>query len=130
MPGLSFPDVNVWMAALLPEHIHHELAKSWWESDEFDSICFTRVTQISVLRLLTTPAIMNGKPLTIKAAWKLYDRSFSTIEWPTCLKLPKASVISAAAVRIISPRPKFGMTRGSLRWRRATTEQLLHLIPG
>jgi len=37
MPGLSFPDVNVWMAALLPEHIHHELAKSWWESDEFDS---------------------------------------------------------------------------------------------
>ena len=76
MPGLSFPDVNVWMAALLPEHIHHELAKSWWESDEFDSICFTRVAQISVLRLLTTPAVMNGKPLTMKAAWKLYDRLF------------------------------------------------------
>jgi uncharacterized protein len=76
MPGLSFPDVNVWMAALLPEHIHNKIAKSWWESDEFDSICFTRITQISVLRLLTTPAVMNGKPFTMRAAWKLYDRLF------------------------------------------------------
>jgi len=45
MPRLSFPDVNVWMAALLPEHVHHGIAKSWWKSDEYDSICFTRITQ-------------------------------------------------------------------------------------
>ena len=77
MPGLSFPDVNVWMAALLPEHVHHRSAKFWWDSDEFDSICFTRITQISVLRLLTTAPVMNGKPLTMKAAWRTYDRLFS-----------------------------------------------------
>src|SRR5579884_2217292 len=77
MPGLSFPDVNVWMAVLLPEHIHHNVAKTWWNSDSSDSICFTRVTQISVLRLLTTSSVMNGKPLTMKAAWKTYDRLFA-----------------------------------------------------
>lgn len=73
---LSFPDVNVWMAVLLAEHSHHDLAKSWWRSDNSDSLCFTRITQLSVLRLLTTPAIMNGKPLTMNAAWKAYDRLF------------------------------------------------------
>ncbi len=77
MSGLSFPDVNVWMAALLPEHSHHSVAKSWWKSDEFESICFTRITQMSLLRLLTTSAVMNGKPLTMKAAWKAYDHLFS-----------------------------------------------------
>lgn len=77
MPGLSFPDVNVWMALLLSEHIHHPIAKSWWKSEEFDSICFTRVTQISVLRLLTTSAVMNNNPLTMKKAWKVYDRLFT-----------------------------------------------------
>lgn len=77
MPALSFPDVNVWMSVLLAEHVHHEIAKSWWNSDEFDDICFTRITQMSVLRLLTTSAVMNGKPLTMRSAWKAYDRLFT-----------------------------------------------------
>ncbi len=76
MLALSFPDVNVWLAALLPEHIHHMTANSWWKSDEFEAICFTRITQISVLRLLTNSTVMNGKPLTMKAAWKTYDGLF------------------------------------------------------
>jgi toxin-antitoxin system PIN domain toxin len=77
MAGLSFPDVNVWMAVLLSEHTHHSLVQSWWESDESEAICFTRITQISVLRLLTTSTVMNGKPLTMKAAWKAHDRLFT-----------------------------------------------------
>lgn len=77
MPGLSFLDVNVWTAVLLTEHIHHEPAKSWWKLDDSDSLCFTRITQISVLRLLTTSSVMNGKPLTMNAAWETYDRLFA-----------------------------------------------------
>lgn len=77
MPAMSFPDVNVWMAALLLEHIHHEIAKSWWKSNNFDSICFTRISQISVLRLLTTSSVMNGKPLTMRSAWRTYERLFT-----------------------------------------------------
>lgn len=55
MTLLSFPDVNVWLALVL-------------------EIC--RVTRLSVLRLLTTAAAMNGKPLTMKQAWHAYDRLF------------------------------------------------------
>jgi toxin-antitoxin system PIN domain toxin len=64
------------MAVLLSEHLHHERAKRWWSEEESGAICFIRVTQISVLRLLTTSSVMNGKPLTAKTAWKTYERLF------------------------------------------------------
>ena len=76
MTSLSFPDVNVWLALLLADHIHRPAAKAWWESDTADSIVFCRVTQISVLRVLTSAAAMNGQPLTMKQAWRAYDRLF------------------------------------------------------
>jgi uncharacterized protein len=76
MAGLTFPDVNVWLAILHFEHVHHRIAKSWWETDDSDAICFTRITQMSLLRLLTTPAVMNQKPLSMSAAWSAYDRLF------------------------------------------------------
>jgi hypothetical protein len=76
MTSLSFPDVNVWLAVLLADHIHRASAREWWESESSETIGFCRVTQISVLRLLTTAAAMNGKPLTMKQAWRAYDRLF------------------------------------------------------
>jgi hypothetical protein len=76
MAALIFPDVNVWLAILHFEHVHHAIAKSWWQTDDSDAICFTRITQISLLRLLTTPAVMNQKPLSMSAAWSAYDRLF------------------------------------------------------
>jgi hypothetical protein len=76
MTSLSFPDVNVWLAVLLADHIHRAPARKWWESDVSAIIAFSRFTQISVLRLLTTAAAMNGKPLSMSAAWHAYDRLF------------------------------------------------------
>ncbi len=72
----SFPDVNVWMAILIGDHVHRSAAKTWWEGDQSALIGFTRLTQISVLRLLTTSAVMNGKPFTMPQAWAAYDRLF------------------------------------------------------
>jgi uncharacterized protein len=76
MTSLSFPDVNVWLAVLLADHVHRPPARKWWESDGSAIIAFSRFTQIGVLRLLTTAAVMNGKPLTMSAAWHAYDRLF------------------------------------------------------
>jgi uncharacterized protein len=76
MAGLTFPDVNVWLAIPHFEHVHHPITESWWETDDSDAICFTRITQISLLRLLTTPAVVNQKPLSMSAAWSAYDRLF------------------------------------------------------
>jgi len=76
MTSLSFPDVNVWLALLLADHIHRAVASEWWETGSSGTIAFCRLTQIGVLRLLTTAAAMNGKPLTMTEAWRAYDRLF------------------------------------------------------
>jgi len=76
MISSSFPDVNVWLALLLEDHVHRGAARRWWESTESDLIGFLRVTQMSVLRLLTTQAAMNGRPLRMPEAWAAYDRLF------------------------------------------------------
>jgi toxin-antitoxin system PIN domain toxin len=70
--SLVFPDVNVWLALASEEHIHHLEAFAWWRQ-EAGPIAFCRFTQIGLLRLLTTAAVMNGKPLAMKRAWTIYD---------------------------------------------------------
>lgn len=76
MTSSSFPDVNVWLALLLEDHVHRPAALRWWKSDQSSVIGFLRLTQMSVLRLLTTAAAMNGKPLRMREAWTAYDRLF------------------------------------------------------
>jgi toxin-antitoxin system PIN domain toxin len=75
MNSLSFPDINVWLALAAPEHVHAALARRWWEQ-ETGMIAFSRLTQLGFLRLMTTAAVMDGKPLTIAAAWRVYDRLY------------------------------------------------------
>lgn len=76
MALLSYPDVNVWFALLVENHLHHEKAVGWWRSSQATAIGICRATQISVLRLLTTAAAMNGNPLTMAEPWASYDRLF------------------------------------------------------
>jgi len=64
------------LALLLENHVHRAAARHWLESTESGVIGFLRITQMSVLRLLTTPAAMNGKPLRMPEAWAAYDRLF------------------------------------------------------
>lgn len=67
--------MNVWLALATPEHVHAGLARRWWEQ-ESGTIAFCRLTQLGLLRLMTTAAAMDGKPLTIAQAWGVYDRFF------------------------------------------------------
>jgi len=73
MTSLSFPDINVWLALATPEHVHAKVAKRWWD-EQAGEIAFSRFTQMGFLRLLTTDAVMDGKPLTMDEAWRVYDR--------------------------------------------------------
>ena len=77
MTSLVFPDLNVWLALVLADHAHRQLAKTWWENDESDTLAFLRLTQLGLLRLLTTASVMNGQPLTMPEAWAAYDRLFA-----------------------------------------------------
>jgi hypothetical protein len=67
------PDVNVWFALAVEEHQHHAAARRWWDSVT-GYLGFLRLTQIGLLRLLTSAAPMGGKPLTNEQAWDVYDR--------------------------------------------------------
>lgn len=75
MSSLSFPDLNVWLALATQEHVHHAVARNWW-NEQGGSIAFCRMSQLGFLRLLSTAAAMDNKPLTIAEAWRVHDRFF------------------------------------------------------
>jgi toxin-antitoxin system PIN domain toxin len=69
-----FPDINVWIALTYRRHSHYESAKAWLDSVSDDSeLCFCRFTQLGLLRLLTTSAIMGKQVRTQTEAWEIYD---------------------------------------------------------
>lgn len=76
MTSSNFPDVNVWLALLMADHVHRHSARVWWESGAAESIAFCRITQVGVLRLLTSVTAMNGKPLSMQQAWRAHNRLF------------------------------------------------------
>jgi uncharacterized protein len=70
----NFPDINVWLALSYERHEHHLAARVWFSSlSDYDSICFSRFTQLGLLRLLTTEAIMGRNVMNQKQAWDIYD---------------------------------------------------------
>jgi len=71
-----FPDINVWLALSYQRHIHYPSARDWFERLEDDShVCFCRFTQLGLLRLLTTAAVMGeDRVLSQIEAWSVYDR--------------------------------------------------------
>lgn len=71
-----FPDLNVWLALSYERHVHHPVARKWFvELPANARMCFCRFTQIGLLRLLTTDAVMGGdKVLSQSEAWQVYDR--------------------------------------------------------
>lgn len=71
-----FPDVNVWVALSFEGHEHHASAREWFDSlsEENLRLYFCRITQLSLLRLLTTEAVMGADVLNQRQAWSVYDR--------------------------------------------------------
>lgn len=51
------PDVNIWLALNIPEHVHHGVVKEWFDADD-RPVFFCRASQQGVLRLLTTAAVL------------------------------------------------------------------------
>jgi uncharacterized protein len=74
MTSLIFPDLNVWVALSLRTHEHHQVAWDWYRSlrDE-EELAFGRLTQLGLLRLLTTKSVAKEETLTQMQAWRVYD---------------------------------------------------------
>jgi uncharacterized protein len=71
MPALC--DVNVLLALCYAGHVHHPQALGWLESQEDLGVVLCRQTQLGLLRLLCTPAVMGADVCTLKQAWDVYD---------------------------------------------------------
>jgi toxin-antitoxin system PIN domain toxin len=71
-----FPDLNVWLALSYESHVHHRIASAWFDSlSDSSRLCFCRMTQIGLLRLLTAEQIMTAhEVLTQRQAWQVYDQ--------------------------------------------------------
>jgi toxin-antitoxin system PIN domain toxin len=78
MPGSTtslFPDINVWVALTYEGHVHHRIAATWFATVVTDaSLLFCRLTQLGLLRLLTTHAVMGDEVMTQPQAWVAYDQ--------------------------------------------------------
>ena len=72
-PLCDLPDVNVWLALLNGEHLHHHAAKAYWDRAAGQRIAFCRVTMLGLLRLSTNKAVMGGAPYTTLEAWQAYQ---------------------------------------------------------
>jgi predicted nucleic acid-binding protein len=54
--------------------MHSDAAWAWFPRHKDDSFIFCRFTQLGLLRLLATSAIMGKDVRTVGEAWTLYDR--------------------------------------------------------
>ena len=70
-------EVNIWLALVLSQHTHHRAARAWLDGEqESASLCFCRVTQQGLVRLLTTAEVLasyGNPPLTNREAWDVID---------------------------------------------------------
>lgn len=74
MSSLNFLDSNVWIALCVSRHIHSERARSWFDEARSEEFFFCRLTQLAVLRILTTQSALGADTQTMGGAWRLLDQ--------------------------------------------------------
>ena len=73
---MFLPDVNVWLALAFDFHLHHTIAKTWYDGSS-DECSFCRWTQQGFLRLATNPVVLKSQAVSLKEAWQIYDAIMS-----------------------------------------------------
>jgi uncharacterized protein len=73
-------DASVWVPLSAPDHVHHERARRYWESECAEQVAFCRITALALLRHLTNSRIMRHAVLTGREAWDAYERWLSLPE--------------------------------------------------
>src|SRR5229473_2080374 len=69
-------DLNVWLALAYDLHVHHDIAREWFDTIGDGQAAFCRLTQLGLLRLLTNPSVMGADVVGQKKAWQIFDRLF------------------------------------------------------
>ncbi len=74
MMKMLLPDINVWLALTFSSHVHHAIAKAWFDQLATDDTCFfCRLTQQGFLRLSTNAKVFGSDAVSLEVAWQLSD---------------------------------------------------------
>ena len=96
----NLPGVNVWLALVEENHVHHRAAQEYWQNQASPTVAFCRVSMLGVLRLSTHPRVLS-RPLTSTEAWDVYQKYLG--EPDVCL-LPEPATLDAAFRSLSSAR--------------------------
>jgi predicted nucleic acid-binding protein len=58
-------DANVWLALASERHEHDAAARNWFMSLGEGEAAFCRITQMTLLRLLTSPAVISPRSQSV-----------------------------------------------------------------
>lgn len=68
---MDLPDVNVWLALVDHNHVHHAAASKYWEENPGTELAFSRVSMLGLLRLGTRPGVLS-RILSGSEVWEIY----------------------------------------------------------
>ena len=110
MPGTGpiLADVNIWLATLVEGHPHHTRVIDWWEEEVIPSgrqICFCRLTQLGLLKLLTNEMVLGGSRRSPVQAWVAYERTLAQPPVAYLDEPPELASALRALTRDSSPSP-------------------------
>lgn len=72
---MLLPDINVWLAMTFASHVHHSIAKTWFQGLAPGTNCtFCRLTQQGFLRIATNAKAFQSESLTLQEAWRVFDQ--------------------------------------------------------
>ena len=135
----DLPDLNLWLALAWSGHGHHAAACRYWEEQAADTVLFTTVTALGLVRLLSQPRVMGeavlslGQASTVQAAfllqpgvrlvdeasasWPVFRHLLSQDTWPAglCTDVHLAALAIAGGWRLVSFDQDFGRFKG-LSW--------------
>lgn len=71
---MLLPDINVWLALTFESHVHHSIAKTWFDGLPNETVCnFCRLTQLGFLRLSTNRKAFPHDALSLPDTWQNFD---------------------------------------------------------
>ncbi len=72
-------DINVWLALVDENHVHHSTARQYWNEQLDQQAAFCRVTMLGLLRLSTQPNVLS-RTLSNEEAWRIYRQYLAAPE--------------------------------------------------
>ena len=137
-PLVDLPDLNLWLALAWGGHRHQGTACRYWEEQAADTVVFTTVTALGLVRLLSQPRAMGeaslslGQASAVQAAfqeqpgvrlvddaaanWPVFRQLLSRGTWPArlCTDVHLAAIAIAEGWRLVSFDRDFGRFSGLL----------------